>query len=74
MVNQKLIVQFSCRLGPLANESQVGTTGKKKRKEESTEQHTGACRLVNNQPGLICGKQNEDTLGVSEGEKKVKIN
>lgn len=48
--------------------------GKKKRKEESTEHHTGACRLVNNQPGLICGKQNEDTPGVSEGEKKVKIN
>lgn len=47
---------------------------KKKKKEESTELHTGACRLVNNQPGLICGKQNEDSLGVSEGEKKVKIN
>lgn len=42
----------------------------KKRKEESTKQHTGACRLVNNQLGLICGKQNEDTPGVSEGENK----
>jgi hypothetical protein len=34
VVNQKLIVQFSCRLGPLANESQVGTTRKKKKKEK----------------------------------------
>lgn len=46
----------------------------KKRKEESRSNTQGPRRLVNNQAGLICGKQNEDTPGVSEGEKKVKIN
>lgn len=45
---------------------------KKGRKYRAT--HRGPRRLVNNQAGLICGKQNEDTPGVSEGEEKVKIN
>lgn len=46
----------------------------KKKERKKVRSTTRACRLVNNQPGLICGKQNEDTPGVSEGEKKVKIN